>query len=38
MFHIWNVDHLANSYKLIQVDLNFEFQVDIYEALSKFQQ
>jgi gamma-glutamyl-gamma-aminobutyrate hydrolase PuuD len=33
MFHNQSVDHLANSWKL-----KIEFQVDIYEALSKLQQ
>jgi hypothetical protein len=38
MFHNQSMDHLAKSWKLIQIDLSFEFQVDFYEALSKLQQ
>jgi hypothetical protein len=34
MFDNWSVDPLANLWKLKQVDLNFWFQVNIYEALS----
>jgi hypothetical protein len=36
MLHNQSVDHLANSWKLTQIDLSFEFQVDIYETLSNF--
>jgi len=38
MFHNQSVNHFANSWKLIQIDLSFKFQVNIYKALSKLQQ
>jgi hypothetical protein len=37
MLHNQSLDHLANSWKLIQVDLSLELQVNIYEAVLKFQ-